>query len=108
MAQPVAVPDDPGADLAPALPKLLGHPHDRPQKLSILPFRPTGRTRRREVDGVQVKLREFLNADGCRMWSTAERLCPCGRPTVTVHHEHCATCIRHAPPVGRVVETLPP
>ena len=26
------------------------------------------------------------------------KLCPCGRPTVTPYHDHCAICIRHATP----------
>lgn len=26
------------------------------------------------------------------------RVCPCGRPTVTAYHEHCAVCIRTAKP----------
>ena len=28
--------------------------------------------------------------------STEPRICPCGRPTVTAYHGHCAVCIRHA------------
>ena len=26
------------------------------------------------------------------------RICPCGRPTVTAYHDHCAVCIRTAAP----------
>ena len=26
------------------------------------------------------------------------RTCPCGRPTVTAYHDHCAVCIRTAKP----------
>ena len=30
--------------------------------------------------------------------STEPKTCPCGRPTLTPYHAHCATCIRHATP----------
>ena len=26
------------------------------------------------------------------------KTCPCGRPTVTRYHDHCAHCIRHGAP----------
>ena len=29
------------------------------------------------------------------------KTCPCGRPTVTPYHDHCAVCIRHAKPRPR-------
>ena len=34
--------------------------------------------------------------------STEPKTCPCGRPTVTAHHDHCAVCIRTAPPAKSV------
>ena len=43
-------------------------------------------------------MHEHENGDGCRMWSTAERLCSCGRPTASAYHDHCAECIRTAKP----------
>ena len=87
MVERPAIPDAVGADLAPAIPKLLGHPHDRLQRFStkftqVLPFRPTGRTRRALIGGEAMTMHEHANGDGCRMWSTAPRLCPCGRRSV--------------------------
>ena len=59
------------------------------------------RTRRREIDGRVIVMFEHENDDACCMWSTAARLCPCGRPTVTPYHDHCAACIRTAKPADK-------
>ena len=84
-----------------AFPKLLGHPHDRPMRFKPAPWRPTARTKRREIGGRVFFMYEHEHDDGLTAWSDAPRLCPCGRQAASAYHDYCGKSINSAIPAGK-------